>query len=72
MRPLHTKATRRRRCSMTSEKAAVDASRLGKPQFLHARIALWTRGGLLQFEDARLSLWLIGVSVLRCNPPMVD
>ena len=40
MRPLHTKATRRRRCSMTSEKAAVDASRLRKPQFLHARIAL--------------------------------
>ncbi len=60
--------------SMTGEKAAVDASRLRKPQFLHARIALrgGQEGGLLQFEDARLSLWLIGVSVLRCSPPMVD
>jgi hypothetical protein len=65
VRRLHTKATPRRNCSMTGEKAAATLHGLRKPSspFLEssrANCAAWTRGGgLLQFEDARFHCALL-------------
>jgi hypothetical protein len=76
VRRLHTKATPRRNGSMTGDKAAVDSSRAAQAQcllrILTRELRCMDKRGTASVRGCALSLCLIGVSVLRCSPPMVD